>query len=211
MTTTLIADTAVDVDAEGFLTDPGQWNEQIAAEIAEANGIPELTERHWLVVRFMRDRYLTTGTAPSIRALGKESGRLRSRSSTSSSRRAPPSSPPRSAASPSRRAASRRAARDDTSCSNIRELAERRAEDDREGLDRGLEGLARGHLPRADHGQRRAHGGHRGRPLLHVLRARRDPQGPQREDQGRDRRQSRHAPAVAASACSRASPRSRRR
>ena len=38
------------------------------------NGIPELTDRHWLVVRFMRDRYLATGTAPSIRSLGKESG-----------------------------------------------------------------------------------------------------------------------------------------
>ena len=38
------------------------------------NGIPELTDRHWLVVNFMRDRYLATGTAPSIRSLGKESG-----------------------------------------------------------------------------------------------------------------------------------------
>ena len=74
MTTTLIADRAVDLDAEGFLTDPGQWDEEIAAEIAEANGIPSLTDRHWLVVRFMRDRYLATGTAPTIRALGKESG-----------------------------------------------------------------------------------------------------------------------------------------
>jgi tRNA 2-thiouridine synthesizing protein E len=74
MTTTLIADAPVDVDAEGFLTDPQQWNEQIAAAIAEANGVDELSERHWLVVRFMRDRYLTTGTAPSIRSLGKESG-----------------------------------------------------------------------------------------------------------------------------------------
>jgi tRNA 2-thiouridine synthesizing protein E len=74
MTTTLIADAPVDVDAEGFLTHPQQWNEQIAAAIAEANGVPELTERHWLVVRFMRDRYLATGTAPSIRSLGKESG-----------------------------------------------------------------------------------------------------------------------------------------
>jgi tRNA 2-thiouridine synthesizing protein E len=74
MTTTLIADTSVDLDAEGFLTDPEQWNERIAAEIARESGIPELTDRHWLVVRFMRARYLTTGTAPSIRALGKESG-----------------------------------------------------------------------------------------------------------------------------------------
>ena len=68
--TTLI----VDVDAEGFLADPTQWSEELAEEIARGNGIPELTDRHWLVVRFMRERYLTTGSAPSIRALGKESG-----------------------------------------------------------------------------------------------------------------------------------------
>ena len=74
MTTALIADTPVEVDAEGFLTHADQWNEQIAAEIAHDNGIQELTARHWLVVRFMRDRFLATGTAPSIRALGKESG-----------------------------------------------------------------------------------------------------------------------------------------
>lgn len=74
MTTALIAGTAVDVDAEGFLVDASQWNEEIAAEIARDNGVGELTPRHWLVVRFMRDRYLETGNAPSIRALGKESG-----------------------------------------------------------------------------------------------------------------------------------------
>ena len=74
MTLTLIADAPVDVDAEGFLIDAGQWNEKIADAIAAENGIPELNERHWLVVRFMRERYLATGTAPSIRALGKESG-----------------------------------------------------------------------------------------------------------------------------------------
>jgi TusE/DsrC/DsvC family sulfur relay protein len=74
MTMTLIADAPGDVDAEGFLTDPQQWSEHLAEAIAHENGIPELTERHWLVVKFMRDRYLTTGTAPSIRSLGKESG-----------------------------------------------------------------------------------------------------------------------------------------
>jgi TusE/DsrC/DsvC family sulfur relay protein len=74
MTATLIAETPVDVDPEGFLTDPAQWTEPMAEEIARENGIPELTDRHWLVVRFMRDRFLETGNAPSIRALGKESG-----------------------------------------------------------------------------------------------------------------------------------------
>jgi tRNA 2-thiouridine synthesizing protein E len=65
---------AVSVDAEGFLTDPSAWTEELGEEIARDNGIPELTSRHWLVVRFMRDRYLATGTAPTIRSLGKESG-----------------------------------------------------------------------------------------------------------------------------------------
>ena len=74
MTTTLIADAPVDLDPEGFLVDPAQWNERIAEAIAAEHGIAELTDRHWLVVRFMRERYLATGAAPSIRALGKESG-----------------------------------------------------------------------------------------------------------------------------------------
>ena len=74
MTMTLIADTPVEVDAEGFLTNPEQWNEQLAQAIAVENGIPELTDRHWLVVKFMRERSIAAGTAPSIRSLGKESG-----------------------------------------------------------------------------------------------------------------------------------------
>ena len=72
--TATIANRVLDVDAEGFLQDPSQWNEEIAAAIARDAGIEELTPRHWQVVRFMRERYLTTGAAPSIRALGKESG-----------------------------------------------------------------------------------------------------------------------------------------
>jgi dissimilatory sulfite reductase related protein len=74
MTMTLIAAAPVDVDAEGFMTNAEQWNEQIAQAIAAEHGIAELTDRHWLVVRFMRERYLATGTAPTIRSLGKESG-----------------------------------------------------------------------------------------------------------------------------------------
>lgn len=74
MTLTLIARAPVDVDAEGFLTDSAQWNKEIAEAIAADSGIAELTERHWLVIEFMRNRYLETGAAPSIRSLGKESG-----------------------------------------------------------------------------------------------------------------------------------------
>ena len=74
MPAAVIADTNVELDAEGFLTDPSQWNEQVAVAIAHEQGIAELTDRHWTVIHFMRNRYLETGTAPSIRSLGKESG-----------------------------------------------------------------------------------------------------------------------------------------
>lgn len=70
-----ITETAgVDRDAEGFLTDPQQWNEEVATAIAREAGIAELTQRHWMVVNYMRETYLATGQAPSIRTLGKASG-----------------------------------------------------------------------------------------------------------------------------------------
>jgi TusE/DsrC/DsvC family sulfur relay protein len=74
MSTATIAGTAVDLDAEGFMTDPSQWNDAIAAELAREAGIDRLTERHWQVVRFMRETYLRDGEAPTIRTLGKRSG-----------------------------------------------------------------------------------------------------------------------------------------
>jgi len=64
----------VAVDAEGFLVDASEWTRELGEHIAAENGIPVLTERHWQVVDFMRERFLTTGGAPTIRALGKESG-----------------------------------------------------------------------------------------------------------------------------------------
>lgn len=74
MTTRTLAGRDVEVDPEGFLVHPEDWTEAMAHEIAREAGIPELTDRHWQVVRFMRERYLSEGSAPSIRTLGKASG-----------------------------------------------------------------------------------------------------------------------------------------
>ena len=74
MSTTAIAYHDLELDTEGFLQKPEQWTEQLAEEIARESGILELTDKHWQVVRFMRDRFLQTGNAPTIRTLGKESG-----------------------------------------------------------------------------------------------------------------------------------------
>jgi tRNA 2-thiouridine synthesizing protein E len=69
-----IAGKTVDVDGEGYMQRPEQWDRSIAQEMAEDVGLEELTPRHWQVVEFMRARFLESGSAPSIRTLGKESG-----------------------------------------------------------------------------------------------------------------------------------------
>jgi tRNA 2-thiouridine synthesizing protein E len=74
MTTRTIAGATVEVNEEGFLEEPGSWTEAMGSELAREAGIDPMTDRHWQVVRFMRQQYLDTGSAPSIRALGKASG-----------------------------------------------------------------------------------------------------------------------------------------
>jgi TusE/DsrC/DsvC family sulfur relay protein len=64
----------VRTDPEGFLLDPADWTHELGEQIAAENGIEELTQRHWQVIDFMRERFLATGNAPTIRTLGKESG-----------------------------------------------------------------------------------------------------------------------------------------
>jgi tRNA 2-thiouridine synthesizing protein E len=69
-----IAGKTVDVDGEGYMQKPEQWDRSIGEEIADDVGMGELTPRHWMVIEYMRKRFIEAGTAPSIRALGKESG-----------------------------------------------------------------------------------------------------------------------------------------
>jgi TusE/DsrC/DsvC family sulfur relay protein len=69
-----IAGSEVELNDEGFFVDPDQWNEAIGVEIAKGAGIEEMTDRHWQVVHYMRNQYLASGAAPSIRTLGKASG-----------------------------------------------------------------------------------------------------------------------------------------
>ena len=74
MSTTSFAGVALEVDGEGFLQDPARWTPELGEVIAAENGIPVLTDRHWIVLNFMRNTFLSTGDAPTIRSLGKESG-----------------------------------------------------------------------------------------------------------------------------------------
>jgi TusE/DsrC/DsvC family sulfur relay protein len=68
------AGTEVTLDDEGFFANPAQWREEMAAQIAAAEGIAGLTERHWQVIKFMRHEYEAKGTGPTVRVLGRTSG-----------------------------------------------------------------------------------------------------------------------------------------
>ena len=74
MATKTVAGVEVDVNDEGFFTDPDQWTEEMVPELAAEDGIDELVDEHWTVLRFMRDEYAEKGTGPTVRVLGKTSG-----------------------------------------------------------------------------------------------------------------------------------------
>ena len=74
MPTATLDGVAVAVNDEGFFESPDTWTEAMAPELARAEGIEELTDKHWQVIRFMRQEYFDKGTGPTVRVLGKTSG-----------------------------------------------------------------------------------------------------------------------------------------
>ena len=74
MPTREIAGTTVDVNEEGYMTNPDQWNEAIAAVISEEEGIGALSEGHMKVINFLRADYKEKGTMPTIRRVKNAGG-----------------------------------------------------------------------------------------------------------------------------------------
>jgi TusE/DsrC/DsvC family sulfur relay protein len=64
----------VELNDEGFFVHPEEWTEDMVPELAAREGIDEVTDAHWTVIRFMRKEFLENGTGPTVRVLGKASG-----------------------------------------------------------------------------------------------------------------------------------------
>jgi TusE/DsrC/DsvC family sulfur relay protein len=64
----------IECDKDGFMIDPGLWDEKVAAAIAQEEGIDEISEKHWAVVNFIRTYWKEHDLAPTVRLLCKESG-----------------------------------------------------------------------------------------------------------------------------------------
>jgi len=60
----------IETDAQGYLKNSADWQEELAPILAEQEGI-SLSEAHWEVVHFVRDFYLEFNTSPAIRMLVK--------------------------------------------------------------------------------------------------------------------------------------------
>ena len=64
-------DVTVTVDNDGFLDDPGQWTREVAAGLAKESGIDPLTDRHWVVIDFVRTDAVDQGEPPGVRRITK--------------------------------------------------------------------------------------------------------------------------------------------
>lgn len=60
------------LDPDGFLLHPEEWSRRMARALADADGVPELTDEHWKVMEFVRGYWQEHGVAPMVRLLCRE-------------------------------------------------------------------------------------------------------------------------------------------
>jgi TusE/DsrC/DsvC family sulfur relay protein len=65
----------IDVNEEGFMAQPEEWNPRIARILAKAEeNIDALTEEHWAIVNYIRAYYEEKGLAPMVRKMCQTTG-----------------------------------------------------------------------------------------------------------------------------------------
>lgn len=74
MATREISGKTVQVNEEGFMTNPTEWDKDIAVELAKEEGIAELTAAHWKVIEFCREAGSGSGKAPTLRQITSGAG-----------------------------------------------------------------------------------------------------------------------------------------
>ncbi|TWD84579.1 tRNA 2-thiouridine synthesizing protein E [Kribbella amoyensis] len=73
MPVTTIGTSRVQVDAEGFLTEYAEWDENLAEQLAAAIGIT-LTDEHRELIRFLRTDFADHGETPTLRRVALATG-----------------------------------------------------------------------------------------------------------------------------------------
>jgi TusE/DsrC/DsvC family sulfur relay protein len=74
MVTKTIGGKTVQVNEEGFMTNPNEWTRDMAVELAREEGIDELTPAHWKIIDFCRQSGVSSGKSPTIRQITTGAG-----------------------------------------------------------------------------------------------------------------------------------------
>ena len=74
MPQTTIAGHTIDVNEEGFLTKPDEWNEELATELARYAGVAQMTPEHWGPIHFLREDFAKTGETATLRRVSQVGG-----------------------------------------------------------------------------------------------------------------------------------------
>jgi TusE/DsrC/DsvC family sulfur relay protein len=74
MSSVYVKGNKVELDADGFLVNPEDWNEDIVTYLAAQENISQVTDSHWKVIRYLRDYFKKFGAAPMTRKLCKDTG-----------------------------------------------------------------------------------------------------------------------------------------
>ena len=74
MATRSLCGKTIQVNDEGFMTNPAEWDKNIAVELAKEEGITDLTDAHGKIIDFCRQTAGASGKAPTLRQITTGSG-----------------------------------------------------------------------------------------------------------------------------------------
>ncbi|RNC28523.1 MAG: Sulfurtransferase TusE [Candidatus Dichloromethanomonas elyunquensis] len=63
----------IELNEDGFLKELGEWNTGVAEAISLQEGI-ELSEKHWIVITFVREYYTKYNVPPMMKKVLKSTG-----------------------------------------------------------------------------------------------------------------------------------------
>jgi tRNA 2-thiouridine synthesizing protein E len=70
-----VKDKKIELNQEGFLLRPQEWDEDVAKFLAkQEEGIDSLSEEHWKIIKYIRDYYLEKQLAPMVRKICQTTG-----------------------------------------------------------------------------------------------------------------------------------------
>ncbi|MFZ0914228.1 MAG: TusE/DsrC/DsvC family sulfur relay protein [Candidatus Korobacteraceae bacterium] len=55
-----------EINVRGFLVNPSQWDKQYALHRAWEMKMPKLTEKHWQIIEFLRERFVKDNLVPTV-------------------------------------------------------------------------------------------------------------------------------------------------